>query len=437
MSARQGFTGIGESRPGIGSRTVTRNLSTSGERNENAMMSDEIRSEVRRIVPSLTDDRFKGQSGKIAVLGGCFEYTGAPYFAAFAALAVGADLSHVFCSTSAAPIIKQYSPDILVHPYFLQRSDLLQQVNQPLPSGALGGLSTNHLIPAEQADVAAQTAAAAVHVAEATAEVESWFNRLDCLVVGPGLGRDPLLLDIARSVILRAKAAKMPLVLDGDGLFLVAREPELVVGYTNCVLTPNLNEFRRLASTMGVSLHGPNNDRSSKLLEVTAHLRGPTLVSKGPVDAICDGKVTMICNASGGAKRCGSQGDILAGTIATFISWTLTFLDIARQSAEVEVVILPEINPMVLASYGACLVTRTAAAYAFAARKRAMVASDMLAQLGSAMEMLFDTAGGTGAAGAAGPGVPGQGLLQAHVPAPNASISVGCPVGVLELPGGS
>ncbi|KAG2492620.1 hypothetical protein HYH03_009036 [Edaphochlamys debaryana] len=372
------------------------------------MMSDEIRSEVRRIVPTLTEDRYKGQSGKIAVLGGCTEYTGAPYFAAFAALAVGADLSHIFCSTAAAPVIKGYSPDLLVHPYFMQTADLVaRQPSAPQPAPGSSGAA------AAQAAAASQAAAAAAHVAEATAEVEGWFNRLDCLVVGPGLGRDPLLLDIARSVIIRARALKMPLVLDGDGLFLVAREPELVAGYTNCVLTPNLNEFRRLASTLGVSLHGPNNDRSSKLLEVTAHLRGPTLVSKGPVDAICDGKVTMICNASGGAKRCGSQGDILAGTIATFIAWTLAFLDSARQSAEVEVVILPEINPMVLASYGACLVTRTAAAYAFAARKRAMAASDMLSQLGSAMEMLFDSAG-TGGGGGAGGGGQGQGLLQAH-----------------------
>lgn len=84
---------------------------------------------------------------------------------------------------------------------------------------------------------------------------------------------------------------------------LTSATPPPGPGYTNCVLTPNLNEFRRLASTLGVSLHGPNNDRSSKLVEVTAHLRGPTLVSKGPVDAICDGKVTMICNASGGGQR--------------------------------------------------------------------------------------------------------------------------------------
>lgn len=88
-----------------------------------------------------------------------------------------------------------------------------------------------------------------------------------------------------------------------------------------------------------------------------------------------------------GAKRCGGQGDILSGAIATFIGWTLSFLESAKKSQEV--IILPEINPMVLASYGGCLVTRTASAYAFASRKRATVASDMLQQLGNAMEMLF------------------------------------------------
>lgn len=44
------------------------------------------------------------------------------------------------------------------------------------------------------------------------------------------MGRDPLLLDIARAIIIRARACKLALVLDGDALFLVAREPELVQG---------------------------------------------------------------------------------------------------------------------------------------------------------------------------------------------------------------
>ena len=61
---------------------------------------------VRALVPALADERYKGQAGKVGVLGGCREYTGAPFFAAQAAMRVGADLSHVFCTRSAAPVIK-------------------------------------------------------------------------------------------------------------------------------------------------------------------------------------------------------------------------------------------------------------------------------------------------------------------------------------------
>ncbi len=71
-------------------------------------------------------------------------------------------------------------------------------------------------------------------IREGVAEVEAWFSRLDCLVVGPGLGRDPLLLEVARACIARARVAGLPLLLDGDALFLVAREPELVRGAFLC-----------------------------------------------------------------------------------------------------------------------------------------------------------------------------------------------------------
>jgi len=37
----------------------------------------------------LAADKYKGQAGKIAVVGGCREYTGAPFFASMAALKVG------------------------------------------------------------------------------------------------------------------------------------------------------------------------------------------------------------------------------------------------------------------------------------------------------------------------------------------------------------
>ena len=41
---------------------------------------------LRLLVPALTAERYKGQAGKIAVVGGCADYTGAPYYAAISAL---------------------------------------------------------------------------------------------------------------------------------------------------------------------------------------------------------------------------------------------------------------------------------------------------------------------------------------------------------------
>lgn len=77
------------------------------------MDSDSLLQEVKRLVPKLTGeantcaaselllssspepisaddaaDKYKGQAGKIAVIGGCREYTGAPYFASISALKV-------------------------------------------------------------------------------------------------------------------------------------------------------------------------------------------------------------------------------------------------------------------------------------------------------------------------------------------------------------
>ncbi len=36
---------------------------------------------------------------------------------------IGADIAHIFTTRSAAPTIKAYSPEIIVHPYFAESSD--------------------------------------------------------------------------------------------------------------------------------------------------------------------------------------------------------------------------------------------------------------------------------------------------------------------------
>ncbi|KAL4349671.1 hypothetical protein AHAS_Ahas10G0065300 [Arachis hypogaea] len=115
---------------------------------------------IRSITPALDPTRHKGQAGKIAVIGGCREYTGAPYFAAISTLKIGADLSHVFCTKDAAPIIKSYSPELIVHPVLEESYSVREEDKKTISRKVL-------------------------------AEVDKWMERFDCLVIGLGPGRDP------------------------------------------------------------------------------------------------------------------------------------------------------------------------------------------------------------------------------------------------------
>lgn len=82
-------------------------------------MSNKLLKEMLKIFPLLSAKNTKGQSGRIAVVGGSYEFTGAPFYSAISALKVGGDLGHIFCNKASATAIKTYSPEIIVHPIFV------------------------------------------------------------------------------------------------------------------------------------------------------------------------------------------------------------------------------------------------------------------------------------------------------------------------------
>lgn len=65
---------------------------------------------LRNVFPPLHGDLRKGENGRVGVIGGSYEFTGAPFYAAISSLKVGGDLAHIFCSKSASVAIKAYSP---------------------------------------------------------------------------------------------------------------------------------------------------------------------------------------------------------------------------------------------------------------------------------------------------------------------------------------
>lgn len=247
--------------------------------------------------------------------------TGAPYFAAISALKVGADLVHVFCTKSAAPVIKSYSPDLIVHP-------LLDS-------------------------------------ADAVSDIEPWLDRLHVLLIGPGLGRDADIFATVSELVKLCRRLNKPLVFDADGLFLVSQDVSLIRDYPGTILTPNVAEFSRL--------FGDEVDQKMKDLG-----RDVTIVEKGFQDRIynsTNGAVPYECPAGGSGRRCGGQGDLMSGAIATFYHWSL-----AQKHP----------NAAFVAAYGGSFLTKKCNEYAFSLKARSMITTDMIEQIHKVFDDFFE-----------------------------------------------
>lgn len=330
---------------------------------------------VHSLVPALSHDMHKGSAGRIGVFGGSVDYTGAPYYAGSSALKVGGDLSFVMCAEEAATPIKCYGPELMVSPVY---------------SGAtLHAFETSneHEEDAER------------ELARVLARVELLLPRIHALVVGPGMGRSPLVLDIASQIITICRARNMPIVVDADGMFLVAQRPDLVRGYSRAVLTPNIVEFRRLRENLGVSQSDATVGDStqarlaSELLSVSRELGNITILLKGDRDLICNGVDVIASDEVGAPRRCGGLGDIVSGACAVMIHWTmnmqqkLTLRDNAETGGDDEDS-LP-MDPTLWAMWCASVLVKRSTLSAFSKHRRSMTAPDVLAEVGEVFDCMF------------------------------------------------
>ena len=177
--------------------------------------------------------------------------------------------------------------------------------------------------------------------------------RLHVLVIGPGLGRDPLMQDTVARVIRAARDKEMPLVLDADALQLVQKDPELVKGYSLAVLTPNVVEFKRLCDALNIDVSGQGE--TSKVESLAKALGGVTIIQKGQKDFISNGKTTLVDDLEGGKKRSAGQGDTLTGSVGAFLGWRKAYLDGLWDIGDEK---LGEAELIGLAAFGGSAITR-------------------------------------------------------------------------------
>jgi len=379
-------------------------------------------------------------------------------------------LAYIFCCKDAGLPIKTYSPETIVLPILRTTAEAEQEFQ--IPPG--DSLTTEQYEQAKE---------------QIVSDLKAWIKPLHALVIGPGLGRDPLVLSCAMAVITAARERDLPIVVDGDALWALNQDLDIIQGYSRCILTPNPAEYRRLYMSVAASLESseqqqqqpqfspatsasslapatssstisanitstPNvqqdttvqGDKAATTTDTTAStatstlnvitpnpsvsasslaqvqtqsnntsvsspklpvvqglpededsiwdpksvrtiaaaLGGVTILRKGQIDVISDGRRLITCTKQGGLRRCGGQGDVLAGITGTLIGWNY-----GPQSGYENTERIKKreghrftASRTMLAAWGACNLTKEASRRAYDEHHRGVTTPHILTHIG-------------------------------------------------------
>ena len=231
----------------------------------------------------------KGNNGRLLVIGGSKDYSGAPAIAGMAAIGAGADLVYVASPQNAAEAIKSTSPDLIVK--------------------SLEGdkLSLKH-----------------------SDEILSLVDNVDSVLIGPGAGIDE---DTSKLFNILVTKIKKPIVLDADALKQV--ELSLIKNREDIILTPHIFEFKsffKVENDLKLDIDSYDfskvDENIAEFQKIIRQLKG-TVVVKGKYDLILSGNKFKINKSGNAGMTVGGTGDALAGISASLLSQGLSSFDSA------------------------------------------------------------------------------------------------------------
>lgn len=212
-------------------------------------------------LPVRARDSYKGDYGRVLILGGSVGYTGAVNLCTHAAVRAGAGLVSVGVPEAIYPITAVKQDEAMPFP-----------LHAPLNAG----------------------------------EVFDRLARADVCVTGPGMGRAA---DAVRFVQDVLRETAVPTVVDADGLYALSRDLRILeTTKAPFILTPHAGEFTRLGGTL-------TDDRVADARRFVE--RHPcVLVLKGhrTVIAFPDGETLILAAGNPGMAK-GGSGDVLAGIL--------------------------------------------------------------------------------------------------------------------------
>jgi len=217
----------------------------------------------------------KFSSGQVAIAGGSRGLTGAVRMASLAAIRAGAGYATAVVPADLEPVFEASQPEVM-------------SVGCPGGDGRLVPASAKALLRA--------------------------FEPAAAGVLGPGLGRDPGSVELAREVL---GAIAAPLVLDADGLNAFAGDLGPVAAReAPTVLTPHAGELGRLLG------RGSEEIEAHRLASAreAARAAGAVVVLKGDDTIVSDGERVAVNALSAPALATAGSGDVLSGMIAALLA---------------------------------------------------------------------------------------------------------------------
>ena len=230
---------------------------------------------VLALLPRRGSQSTKFSSGQVAIAGASRGLTGAVQMSSLAAIRAGAGYATVAVPAELEPIFEAAQPEVM-------------SVGCPGGDGCLAPASLKAVLRT--------------------------FERAAAGVLGPGMGRDPGSVELARDA---AAAIEAPLVIDADGLNAFTGEIERIADRkAPTILTPHAGELGRLLNRPSeeIAAHRLASARDAALAA------GAVVVLKGDDTIVTDGERVAVNALSAPALATAGTGDVLSGITAALLA---------------------------------------------------------------------------------------------------------------------
>ena len=221
-------------------------------------------------------DNHKGQFGRMLVIGGSKNYSGAPAYSSLTGINFGIDLVITYVPEVVGDVIRSYSPNMIVR--------------------ANSGNWLN---------------------IESFNEISQLIDWSNAIVIGPGLGQQKETKELLIKLLEKMNSNHKNYVLDADALKLIRENLDLLKN-ENVILTPHEGELK-IMTGIELPAYDKIKERSNVILKLAQDL-GVTLLIKGPYDYVSDGKIVKINRTGCPEMSIGGTGDVLAGLCACFLA---------------------------------------------------------------------------------------------------------------------